>query len=288
MVQIKLKFIVINVIFAGLMLIDGSVLMAQQAISISSSASLRVMSLNLAHGRKHSLNQMLVSTATTRDNLDDIAAVIQRENVDIVAFQEADGPSRWSGKFNHIAYLAEKSGLSNMVLSPHATSWLFAYGTALISKRSFSDEISHSFAPTPPTTRKGFTLVQVEWPVVAGTTKAVPVDIVSVHLDFSRKAVREQQIAEIAMVLEQRNNPVVIMGDFNSDWLAGAKVVQTLAEEARLHAYQPLSEHLASYPSSNRRLDWILLSDDLEFVSYQSLPDALSDHLAVIADIRFK
>jgi hypothetical protein len=34
------------------------------------------------------------------------------------------------------------------------------------------------------------------------------------------------------------------------------------------------------------RLDWILVSDELEFGGYRTLPDQLSDHLGVVAEIR--
>lgn len=38
--------------------------------------------------------------------------VITRENPHVVALQEADGPSFWSGKFNHVDYLARTGGYS--------------------------------------------------------------------------------------------------------------------------------------------------------------------------------
>ena len=38
--------------------------------------------------------------------------------------------------------------------------------------------------------------------------------------------------------------------------------------------------------SGKKRLDWILISEELEFVSYQVLPDIVSDHLPLIVEIR--
>ena len=51
-------------------------------------------------------------------------------------------------------------------------------------------------------------------------------------------------------------------------------------------SYRPESPDFNTY--KNKRLDWILITNDLEFVNYQVLPETLSDHAMVIADIRFK
>jgi len=249
---------------------------------------LSVMSLNLAHGRKDSLNQVLVSKSRTQNNLSDIAEVIKRTQIDVVALQEADGPSRWSGKFNHVAHLANMTSLPAHLHSQHAQNWVYSYGTALISKTAFTDEVHHTFKPTPPTTNKGFTLGQLAWQRSPLKDDILLVDVVSVHLDFSRQAIREQQITEMTMVLEKRKGPYIIMGDFNSDWLTEEKVVRELANQAQLHAYHPSVNNMGTYPSSRKRLDWILISNELEFVDYRTLPDVLSDHLAVIARIRIK
>lgn len=250
--------------------------------------TLSIMSLNLAHGRKDSLNQLLVSKERTRKNLSDIAEVFKRTQVDVIALQEADGPSRWSGDFDHVAHLANASSLPAYVHSQHARNWVYSYGTALISKTAFTNEIHHTFEPTPPTTNKGFTLGQIAWKASPSDNEFQLVDIISVHLDFSRRAVREQQITEMVSVLEHREYPTIIMGDFNSDWLADDRVVRELADQAQLHAYLPEAQDMGTYPSSGRRLDWILISEELEFVGYQTLGDLLSDHLAVMATVRMR
>jgi len=76
------------------------------------------------------------------------------------------------------------------------------------------------------------------------------------------------------------------MGDFNSEWLAVSSIIKELAKKTRYKTYQPESTDLGTY--KNKRLDWILITNELEFVNYQVLPDTLSDHAMVVADIRFK
>ena len=54
---------------------------------------LKVMTLNLAHGRKDRWHQMLLKRRQIEEHLDHIAEVICREKPDVIALQEADGPS---------------------------------------------------------------------------------------------------------------------------------------------------------------------------------------------------
>jgi len=249
------------------------------------SPTMKVVTLNLAHGRKDGINQLLKSEGAIRRNLEEIATFLDKHGADIVALQEADAPSFWSGGFDHVALLAEQAGYPFYENSHQANSWFFSYGTALLSRANLSGVMHHTFKPSPPTMNKGYTLGQIAWQPVAA--EPVLVDIVSVHIDFSRKSVREQQSAELRETLAGRDNPIIIMGDFNSDWFADEQVVRTLAERADLHVYRPDAEDLATY-SNTKRYDWILISKQLEFVSLEVLPDILSDHSAVVAEIRMR
>lgn len=258
-----------------------------QDYTISNDGTLRIMTLNIAHGRNQAANQLLLEKEDIEQNLRAIARLLNKINADVVALQEADGPSGWSGNFDHIELLAREAGYPWYYRANHAESWLFSYGTAILSRLPVSETLQHTFSPSPPTLNKGFLLGQVYWMNhnPAGSTLAV--DVVSVHLDFSRQRVRDEQIAEMAEVFANRNNPMIILGDFNSEWLAEKSVVKKLAEKSGMSVYDPGATDLHTYNSS-RRYDWILISDELAFVSYEVLPDVLSDHLAVLAEIKLK
>jgi endonuclease/exonuclease/phosphatase family metal-dependent hydrolase len=255
------------------------------SLAILNSPTLKVMTLNLAHGRKDGINQLFKSTATIRQNLEEIATILDKHGADVVALQEADAPSFWSGGFDHVALLAEQAGYPFYENSHQANSWFFSYGTALLSRVGLSGVMHHTFKPSPPTMNKGYTLGQIAWQ--PGAAEPVLVDVVSVHIDFSRKSVREQQSAELGEMLAGRGNPLIIMGDFNSDWSADEQVVRALAEHAELHVYRPDADDLLTY-AGTKRYDWILISRQLEFVSLEVLPDVLSDHSAVVAEIRMQ
>lgn len=252
----------------------------------SSNGVLKILTLNVAHGRKDAFNQMLVTKKTIQQNLSDIAAVLIKENADVVALQEADGPSGWSGKFDHVELIAQQAGYPWYYRADHARSWLFTYGTAVLSRWPISETIEHTFKPSPPTLNKGFLLSHMTWQSDEAADKKLEIDIVSVHLDFSRQKVREQQISEIAAALAVREHPMIILGDFNSEWFSDESVVKALAEEAQLKVYEPHAENMRTYVSRDRRFDWILISSELEFVSYRVLPDVISDHLAVVAEVK--
>ncbi len=247
--------------------------------------ALKILTLNVAHGRKEAFNQTLLSKKRIQKNLMEIAGVIRAQNADVVALQEADGASRWSGNFDHVAFIAGHAGYPWFYRAAHASSWLFSYGTAILSRFPMAETIEHTIKPSPPTFNKGFLLGRVMWKPDPKEDRTIAIDIVSVHLDFSRKKVRQQQIIEITDTLSTHSSPLIILGDFNSEWFADDSVVKRLAEKAHMKVYRPDAEHLHTYPKRGKRLDWILISDELDFVGHEVLPDVVSDHQAVVATV---
>ena len=243
--------------------------------------SLKLLTLNVAHGRSNGVNQIFQSAKRISGNLDAIGALLRREGPDVAVLQEADGPSFWSGDFNHVSSLAGKGGFSHSVHGLNVKGAGIAYGPAILSREIPEDARCVTFDPSPPTFSKGF--VSASLPFKDDPSSRVTV--VSVHLDFSRKSVREKQVQKMVETLEGMNGPLVIMGDFNAVWKEGSPV-QTLARRLRLKAYKPEEKDLITFPTLKTRLDWVLLSEDLEFVSHEILPDVVSDHLAVVAVVR--
>jgi endonuclease/exonuclease/phosphatase family metal-dependent hydrolase len=244
---------------------------------------LRLLTLNASHGRKTAWNQMLVSKKRTYENLDLIASLLAESNADIVALQEADAPSRWSGKFDHVDYLRDQTEYRCSLMGGHADTWLYTFGTALLTKSRMSEVKSVSFPASPPTTTKGFVKTSIAWDVQGRT---VLVTIVSVHLDFSRKSVRDEQTGALVEELKNIESPLIVMGDLNSRWDQKRSHVQQLAEKLDLKAYEPQNDSLGTYKKTDgKRLDWILVSHDLTFSRYEVLPDIVSDHLAVYAEL---
>ena len=247
---------------------------------------LSVLTLNLAHGRKDSLNQMLQRTSTTRRNLEQVANFLSNSNADLVALQEADHASRWSGQFNHVEYVSSKTPYPCKIHASHAQKYMYNFGTALLSRVPFNNSILHTFEPSPPTTNKGFVMGEVLWNPDGRLPEAIPVSVISVHLDFSRKKVRKAQTEEMRTILKDIARPVIILGDFNTDWSKDESSLRSIAESGQLKVYQAESRELGTYKNGKHRLDWILISNELEFVSYEALEVVLSDHQPVFATLK--
>lgn len=248
-------------------------------------SSLRLITLNIAHGRGDSLNQIFLNRKAFDSNLEAISRTIRRARADIVALQEVDSASRWSGSFDHAGHIASQAGYPWRAHAEHASSWLFNFGTAVLSRLPIADSLAANFPPSPPTLRKGFVISQVAWPHPDDPAHTLPVDIVSVHLDFLSPQTRAQQIDQLVDSLSQRRNPMIVMGDFNSEWQVEASPVQELTRRLNLQAYQPEASHLATHKDT--RIDWIFLSPGLEFRRYEVLPEVISDHQAVVAEVAF-
>jgi len=139
------------------------------------------------------------------------------------------------------------------------------------------------FNPTPPTPKKGFTLAEIEWKPENGDKEKVVIDVISVHLDFSRSSKRIEQIEDMKEILSGRNNPAIVLGDFNSSWVEGEREIQELASKAQLSTHRPEANHLYTY--FDDRFDWILISKEFNFCNYYTATDILSDHFAVVSEL---
>ena len=230
---------------------------------------LRVMSLNLAHGRADGAHQIFHGRDDIEANLDAVASVIDRERPAVVALQEADGPSFWSGGFGHVERIA---GDRSFARAENVRGLGLSYGTALISTATLQAPEAVTFDPTWPTFSKGFIVASIRWGDAA-------IDGVSVHLDFASASTREAQLAQLRAALELRGRPLVVMGDFNTEW-EGA--LRAFAESMNL---RPPEKVHPTFPGSGRAIDWILISEELRFRSCRVLPDTLSDHQAIVAEI---
>ncbi len=243
--------------------------------------TLTVMTLNLAHGRGTGFHQLFQREARTERNLDEVRELLARESPDVVALQEADAPSVWSGGFDHVAYVAHDMEATELVRGVHASGLGLHYGTALLATQPLADPLAVTFPRAVVPAPKGFVVATVGWP----SQPHVQIDVVSVHLHFLGAKRRDRQASELVRVLRERDRPVIVMGDFNSQWQDDS-AVRTVAGELELRAFEPERHGLPTFPRLGRRLDWILVSHELEFVSHRVLEDPVSDHRAVVAEIR--
>lgn len=243
---------------------------------------LKVMTLNIAHGRGTSFHQLLQYSDETVKNLDSINTLLNQVAPDVVALQEIDGPSFWSGNFNHVKYLASRSVFTDSVHGAHVDAIGLSYGTALMSRLALSNPQAVTFDPSLSLVPTGFVVSTISWPGREG----INIDVVSVHLDFMSGSARRKQADELIALLRARNNRLIIMGDLNSGWHQRGSAAQYLVEKLGLTAYQPEDRTMMTFPALGARLDWILISSGVEFTSYEVVGTRVSDHRGIVAKLK--
>jgi endonuclease/exonuclease/phosphatase family metal-dependent hydrolase len=243
--------------------------------------SLRVMTLNLAHGRGQGLHQALQNAEVRSRNLEKVRALLAREAPDLVAMQEVDAPSFWSGGIDQLEFLGRDLQFRHYVHGVHVQAPGLTYGNGLLATLALDESRAVTFAPAAGHPAKGFVAARFRWPL----RKDLEVDLVSLHLSPLSAQLRRAQARELLQAFSPRRRPLVLMGDFNTDWRRPDSALRLIAEELSLRAYRPEAEDLDSFPRLGRRLDWILVSPELEFIDYRVLDAGVSDHRPVLADL---
>ncbi len=247
----------------------------------SSIDGVKLMTLNVAHARATGMFQMLQSTVQAEAHLHDIVRLIRREQPDIVAFQEIDKNAFWTGRVDQMQLIAEKSEYIHWFTGSHQSGGFLNYGTGLMSKHPLSNPISITFRKPFARLRKGFVLSVVDWPEIENTK----VDVISVHLDFLSTSERRQEMNTLQNLLAGRQNLRIVMGDFNTEFDHDAGLIRNLTNELGLRAWKPQSKELVTFPKLDKRIDWVLVSDEFTFLRHRILPDPVSDHNAVIVTV---
>ena len=242
--------------------------------------TIRVVSLNIAHGRGSARHQALVRKKDIEGNLDAIARFLAEVKADVAALQEVDVDCTWSGRFSHLDHLARKSGLTHTLAGIHTRVRRrplgpLRYGTALLSRHPIVGRFNHGFNRRI-TGRKGFCAATIQ-------VGAFDLDVVSLHLDFARSGARSRQIRSMISILEVlgRERPMVLAGDFNACAMAEYPLFRTLHAWRGLKKMPFLFADTATYPSSRPRhaIDHIWATPELRFRSFRVHPVRLSDHL---------
>jgi len=249
---------------------------------ISDQGGVRVMTLNAAHSRGTGFHQILQDGDTARENLATIAAVIEREAPDVLALQELDGPSFWSGGFDHAEFLSERSGLPSYLRADNQKLAGLRYGTALMSRYTLADGEGFSFPARGVWPAKGFVVSTME----TGAADYPSVTVVSVHLDPLRPTMRHKQLRMLAQHLDSNTEPTIVMGDFNCEWEEDT-CLQWFTSEMQLQAHAPAAPDLGTFRFGGKRLDWVLASRHFGFSDYKVLTDDLSDHRGVVAELHW-
>jgi endonuclease/exonuclease/phosphatase family metal-dependent hydrolase len=241
---------------------------------------MRVMTLNVAHGARRPVPPTLLGPARIGRYLDAIVGTLLDARPDVVALQEIDRASPYTGGLDHFARIQRGSELDYGVHAPHGEDARLGmrHGHALLARRGLADVEERRFARRF-CHDKGWVVATVPAPDLG-----LAVDVASVHLEPFHPRVRRAQVRQLVLALAERRarlgHPLVVMGDMNT----GRRGVEALMRGLELTAF---AAGTPTFPSRLPlvRLDWILASRELRIAAQTTLAELVSDHAPVVAEI---
>lgn len=254
--------------------------------------SLRLLTLNIAHGRGLSPYQGFHSAKSIERSLKRIAHLLRRVDADIVALQEVDEDSHWNKHIHLLDVLQGASGYPEAYLGVHnrrAGKLPLAYGNGFLAKFPIRHAEHQAFGGGS-LGEKGFACVELE------TAQGI-LPVINLHLDFRSRIRRIEQVERLIQFLEDKHytsdkkphlSPI-ICGDFNSR--------RGKRSDAVRHLFNYLLENLdyQLFPESRSRtfpsilpthgLDFFLIPSYYEVERCEVLRSYVSDHRPIILEL---
>lgn len=269
--------------------------------------ALRVVAWNIAHGRGSvggwRANWRGGDTGERDERLEDIAAVLEDLQPDILVLNEVDVEASWSGGVSHARDLAQRldvpHGLDQLNFDVAVFGRRFRFGNAVLSRWPFE---SAAAIRLPVTSRWERTLVGAKAAarVDLEPTPVGPVVLVPIHLDPRSRSTRLATLEVLDRIREKEDRPLILAGDFNSTrghW-PGGDGEGTIIDELLARGFSAGNlegeeeiRRRATYPAvePTRAIDWVLVEPPLEITELRTVPIGdLSDHAPVVAEVRMR
>jgi len=264
---------------------------------------LRIACYNIAHGRGLAESNLEGGDEQTRLNrLDEIAALLDEIDADIVVLNEVDFETSWSNNVNQAEYLANKCGYPHRVeernLDFRVLHQTWRFGNAVLSKLSLSnatliDLPSYSEFETAVAGKKRAFGVDVR------IAENLFVHIVAAHLSHRSEDLRERSAKSIIQHTRNQELPCIVAGDMNSSPKNFPGANATVDDRNAMETFAQSKLFLCSQitpPSSPSRftfrsdipkivIDWFLITEELNFRSYDVIHSQLSDHRPIVAEV---
>lgn len=229
--------------------------------------TLKVMSYNLRFGE----------LAT----LEELATFIKSENPDVVALQEVDvktnrpAAKHQNGKdfITELGYLTGMFSLYGKTI-PYTGGY---YGIGILTKYPYiSAERILLNSPEGTKEQRAILISEIELPDNSIITFACT------HLDHSTTTVRQAQVEHLNEVLQERNNPIIVCGDFNG---------HPNADEIKrgMQKWLNVGNETSTFPAKNPRstIDYIFCYPENRWnvLDFWVPQVQLSDHLPIVSTL---
>ena len=256
-----------------------------------SASKLRILTLNIAHGRGLSTYQGFHRAKGIERNLNKIAHLLKRVSPDIAALQEVDEDSHWNKRIHLLEYLQEAAGFEygRMGVNNRRAGRLpLSYGNGVLSNLPIEHADNQAFGQAT-LGEKGFLYTEHTLP-----SGLLP--IVNLHLDFKSRTRRIEQVEHLIEYLEARHREKglktyfspIICGDFNSRDRKPSDAVRHLFRYLTKQCdYQFFPEGGRTFPSllPIRGLDFIFVPPNYKVRRCLVLRAYVSDHCPVLIDL---
>ena len=226
---------------------------------------IRIMTYNLHQG------------FDTRGRLDPeaLAAVVESEDPDVLAFQEVARGWMVTGGLDLYSWMIGRLGLGGRFAGTADPQW----GNALLTRLPILDSTYHPLPPFDLPLRRGVLDVRVR-------TRRGPLRLLAVHLHHRRgdHQIRDRQV-EALLEVWGGSTGTVLLGDFNA--LPGSAAIERLraAGLRDASALLPPSGRGTTASLDGRQIDWIFATTDLAFETTTMRYSQASDHLPVVTTV---
>ena len=206
-------------------------------------------------------------------------------NLDILSLVEVDTGSLRSRGKDEVVFFEKKLGFKNFVekikYPLHGWLKLFHYvpilnrqANAILSKFKISKIKYHVF-------HEGTKRMIIE----ATVNCPKPVTLLLAHLALGENT-RKKQIKELVKIVNNINNPTILMGDFNT--FHGISEIKELLKHTHLKDKAKLNKYSIGLTQPTwhptRRLDYILTSEQIKVKKYEVLNYPFSDHMPLYVE----
>ncbi len=254
-------------------------------------SKLRILTLNIAHGRGLSTYQGFHKAKGIERNLNKIAHLLQRVSPDIAALQEVDEDSHWNQRIHLLEYLQKAVGFphSQMGINTRREGRLpLSYGNGVLSQFPIEHADNQAFG-SATLGEKGFLYTEHTLP-----NGHLPV--VNLHLDFRSRVRRIEQIERLISYLDERHREKgresyfspIICGDFNCRDRKPSDAVRHLFRYLTQHCeYQFFPKKGRTFPSflPIHGLDFVFVPPTYKVRRCVVLRAYVSDHCPVLLDL---
>ena len=251
---------------------------------------IRVLTLNIAHGRGLSVYQGFHGAGGIERNMGRIGRLLRRVAPDVVALQEVDEDSHWNQRIHLLDYLQKETGFAHSYMGVHNRRegrLPLAYGNALLSAYPIFTAEHRAFG-TASLGEKGFLYTEIEFP-------AGHLPVINLHLDFRSRRRRIEQVEHLIDYLGARHREngdghffaPIVCGDFNSRSGPPTDAVRHLFRYLEEHCeYQLFPQGARTFPSllPSQGLDFIFLPKRHKVLHCEVLRSYVSDHRPVLLD----